>query len=138
MKKLLIVLILPLILSTGFSQSEHRMKESKQAKVAKQTGAVKQQKSEDSQAKDKIDQARSLLAEAKKELAQEDKYNCCIKDPCNFCGLLEASCDCYPDLKKGEHVCIECYAGWQQGKGVDEKIRKENVKTSFVQHSHKH
>ena len=88
--------------------------------------------------KTKIEKIKSDLAQAKVTLTQEGKYNCCIKDPCNFCALHESSCDCYTDLKKGEHVCIECYAGWQQGNGSDEKIKKENVKTSFVQHSHKH
>ncbi len=83
-------------------------------------------------------EAKEKLIEAKKKLVQEGKYNCCIKDPCDFCGLHEAACDCYADLKKGEHICIECYAGWQQGNGADERMKKESVKTDFVKHDHKH
>ena len=82
--------------------------------------------------------AKSKLQEAKAKLTKEGKYGCCIKDPCNMCALTHGDCDCYNDLKKGEHVCIECYAGWQQGKGADETIKKENVKTSVVHHEHNH
>ena len=83
-------------------------------------------------------EATTKLAEAKEKLIQEGKYNCCIKEACNYCALQEASCPCYKELKAGEHVCIECYAGWQQGKGAVENIRKEDVKTDFLKHEHKH
>ncbi len=84
----------------------------------------------------KIKKVRADLDDAKGTLAEEGKYSCCIKDACDFCALHEASCTCYKDLTAGEHVCIECYAGWQQGKGTDPKIKKENVTTSFVGHEH--
>lgn len=83
-----------------------------------------------------ITEAKENLAEAKSLLAQHGKYGCCLKEPCNMCALAEGECDCFEDLEKGEHVCTECYAGWQQGKGVSEKFKKEQVKTDFTQHSH--
>ncbi len=83
-----------------------------------------------------VAEAKDKLTEAKAKLAEEGKYGCCIKEPCNMCVLAHGKCDCYEDLKKGEHVCTECYTGWQQGKGVDEKIKKEDVKTSLVEHKH--
>ena len=81
-------------------------------------------------------ETREKLHDAKMKLIQEEKYSCCLKEPCNMCALEESECDCYKDLKAGEHVCVECYAGWQQDKGADDKIKKENVKTDVVHHEH--
>ena len=83
-----------------------------------------------------IANAKQELSDAKAQLAQEGKYGCCIKEPCNMCALDEGDCDCYEGLKKGEHVCIECYAGWQQGKGADSRISKEKVHTGLLMHEH--
>ncbi|MBI4547197.1 MAG: hypothetical protein HY707_04400 [Ignavibacteriae bacterium] len=80
--------------------------------------------------------AKEKLLEAKDKLIEENKIMCCMKEPCNMCPLEENECDCYKDLKKGEHVCVECYAGWQQGKGGIEGIKLGDVKTSFVKHEH--
>lgn len=85
---------------------------------------------------DKIQQARSFLAEAKKELAQNGKYNCCIKDPCDRCALDHQSCPCADDVKAGKSVCPDCYAGWQRGDGIVPGVKASTVKGSF--HSHKH
>ena len=85
---------------------------------------------------DKIQQARSLLVEAKKELAQDGKYNCCIKDPCDQCALDHQSCPCADDVKAGKAICPDCYAGWQRGDGVVPGVKANKVKGSF--HSHKH
>jgi hypothetical protein len=82
--------------------------------------------------------AKQKLKEAKTSLAGEGKYDCCIEDACDYCALHEGSCSCAPDLKKGNHVCLECYAGWQQGKGDVLNIKKENVTTDVIQHEHKH
>ena len=92
--------------------------------------------SENSTANEKISQARSLLAEAKKELAEDWKYNCCIKDPCDRCALDHQSCSCAHEVKAGNAVCSDCYAGWQRGEGIVPGIKANQVKGSF--HSHKH
>lgn len=86
----------------------------------------------------RVEKARAALDDAKITLVKEGKYACCIKDGCDYCALHEASCSCYEDLKAGRHVCTECYSGWQQGKGMDPEIKKENVTTSFVGHEHSH
>ncbi len=83
-----------------------------------------------------VAEAREKLAQAKDKLMQEGKYNCCVKDPCNYCLLHESDCDCYKDLQAGEHVCIECYSEWQRGNGAVEGIKKEAVRTDFVKHEH--
>ena len=89
-----------------------------------------------SETKTKIGQARSLLREGKQELAQDGKYNCCIKDPCDRCALDHQSCDCAEDVKAGKAVCPDCYAGWQRGDGIVKGVKAKKVKGSF--HSHKH
>ena len=102
----------------------------------KKGAADGQQTSENSSAKEKIRQAQSLLAESKRELAQDGKYNCCIKDPCDRCALDHQNCDCAEDVKAGKAVCPDCYAGWQRGDGIVKGVKASKVKGSF--HSHKH
>jgi len=86
----------------------------------------------------KLEAVRSDIQALKVELAQAKKYSCCIQDGCNMCLLHEGSCPCQHELESGRHVCVECYAGWQQNKGAAEEIKKEEVTTSFVKHEHKH
>ena len=83
-----------------------------------------------------LEKVKADIQELKMKLAPEGKYACCIDEPCNYCLLHEGECDCAKDLQKGERVCIECYSGWQQGKGNIPKIKKEEVKTDFVEHKH--
>jgi hypothetical protein len=94
------------------------------------------QASENPTANEKIGQAKSLLAEAKKELAQDGKYNCCIKDPCDRCALDHQSCPCADEVKAGRSVCPDCYAGWQRGDGIVPGIKASQIKGSFHSHTH--
>ena len=95
-------------------------------------------RSGNSTANDKIGQAKSLLTEAKKELAQDGEYNCCIKDPCDRCALDHQSCPCADEVKSGKPVCPDCYVGWQRGDGIVKGVKAGSVKGSFHGHSHKH
>ena len=92
--------------------------------------------SKSSSAKEKIQLAQTLLADAKKDLAQDGNYNCCIKDPCDRCALDHQSCPCADDVKAGKAVCPDCYAGWQRGDGIVKGVNAKKVKGSF--HSHHH
>ena len=83
-----------------------------------------------------IAKVRADIQTLKMQLAPEGKYACCIDESCDFCLLHEGECECAKDLQKGKHVCIECYAGWQQGRGNIPKIKKGDVKTDFVVHKH--
>lgn len=76
----------------------------------------------------KLDSARKALKEGKVGLINEGKYKCCITEVCDACALAEFECYCYELLKTKEAVCFECFDGWQQGKGVDPKIKKEDVR----------
>ena len=131
MKHIFFVLMTPLLLLLSCGKEQPKM-ESKIEVKPEQSITQHEEKTGTMMVAD----AKNNLQEAKAKLAEEGKYACCIKEPCSMCALAHGECDCYNDLKKGEHVCVECYAGWQQGKGGDEKIKPENVKTSFVEHHH--
>ena len=83
-------------------------------------------------------EVKEKLAAAKSKLAQEGKYDCCLREPCDHCALAESSCTCSQEVKRGEAICDECYAGWQEGKGDVPNIKKENVKADFMEHAGKH
>jgi len=83
-----------------------------------------------------LSQARALLDGAKKMLAADGKYNCCMKEPCDECALGHQSCRCAENLKAGKGVCSQCYGGWQRGEGKDKSIKSSDVKTSYSTHRH--
>ncbi|SRR5712692_4180096 len=130
MKYLSCTLLLAMILLSSCAKEQPKTAGQKQEPSAKtevaKTGPVL------------LAEAKEKLSEAKEKLKQEGKYSCCLREECSYCALHEGSCPCYNELKAGEHVCIECYAGWQQGIGDVENIRKQDVKTDFVKHEHKH
>ncbi|MBI1807379.1 MAG: hypothetical protein HYR76_10050 [Ignavibacteria bacterium] len=130
MKHFVIVLAVGILLVFGCRKEEPKTLPEKHEAIA--------QKEEPKTGAMLIAEGKEKLTEAKKKLAQEDKYDCCIEDDCDYCALHEGSCSCASDLKKGDHVCLECYAGWQQGKGDVPNIKKENVTTSLLKHEHHH
>src|SRR3989304_4736274 len=81
-----------------------------------------------------VSQARSLLDGAKKLLAADGKYGCCMKEPCDECALGHQNCKCAEDLKAGKGVCSQCYGGWQRGDGAVPGIDTKKVEGNF--HSH--
>ncbi|MBI3364760.1 MAG: hypothetical protein HY033_07625 [Ignavibacteriae bacterium] len=109
-----------------------------EAKAPPQNMQAIKQKDEQKSGAMVLTDAKQKLVDAKTALAAEGKYDCCMEDACDYCALHEGSCSCAPDLKKGNHVCLECYAGWQQGKGDVPNIKKENVTTDVIHHEHGH
>lgn len=63
----------------------------------------------------------AALLEAKKILAAEGRYSCCVKGGCTEC-TLEANCGCGGNLFEKKGVCKECLKGIKDGNG-----RYENV-----------
>ena len=129
MKQFLIVLI---IATFGISCGQG------ERKVPPPTQDAIVQKAEEKSSAALITDAREKVAAAKSKLAQEGKYDCCLREPCNHCVLAESSCACSQEVKHGEAVCNECYAGWQEGKGDVPNIKKENVKADFMEQAGKH
>jgi len=126
------ILIAILLLGLGSLIGCARDEESPRQEATPQTMGVQKTPEQ------KLEAVRSDIQALKVELAQAQKYSCCIQDGCNMCLLQEGSCPCQSELESGRHVCVECYAGWQQDKGAAEAIKKEEVTTSFVKHEHKH
>lgn len=75
-----------------------------------------------------LDTIRAQLKDAKRSLAREGKYACCISPPCDFCALSVDKCPCNENLSKGDPVCHECKGGWQAGYGIVEGVNPADVK----------
>ncbi|MEO8026489.1 MAG: hypothetical protein ABI823_08445 [Bryobacteraceae bacterium] len=86
-------------------------------------GPKKKQKPTKAQAD--LDRARAKLDAAKKQLAKQGRYSCCVKPSCDLCARTTGSCNCARNVAAGKGACGECYAGWKAGrgtmKGVDAK-----------------
>ena len=74
-----------------------------------------------------LEKVRAELATVKSQLAESGKYACCMKSPCNLCALNHGNCPCQAELKGGEGVCGECYAGWKAGRGNVEGVDPKKV-----------
>lgn len=58
----------------------------------------------------------------KKQLAQEEKYNCCVEPWCNECLLRFGECHCREQLREEGPCCGECTEAWLEGRGQVEGI----------------
>ena len=83
-------------------------------------------------AKEDLKQAKAHLDAAKKQLAAEGKYSCCVKPGCNLCITTEGSCSCAEKAAKGLGVCGECYGGWKAGRGEVKGVKKSDIKLAPV------
>ena len=87
--------------------------------------------------------ARTLMDAAKKKLAEQGKYSCCIKAPkeakgtgCDLCAKENGSCNCGANLAAGKGVCGECLGGWKTGKGLFPGVKAKDV--TLLDSSHQH
>src|SRR5437588_316645 len=62
-------------------------------------------------------QAKRALDAAKRTLAAQGRYSCCIRGGCAMCAR-ELHCPCGGDLAKHKGVCGECLDGWRSGRGA--------------------
>jgi len=76
-----------------------------------------------------LDQVRATLKSAKRALAREGKYSCCIMPSCDSCALSVGQCPCNENLSNDDPVCHECKGGWVAGLGAIEGVKPEEVKT---------
>jgi len=75
-----------------------------------------------------VAEVKAEIEVAKTNLAQEGKYKCCIKPPCDWCVVKSGGCSCENMVDMDQPVCPECGLGWKQGKGSLEGIEPEDVK----------
>jgi hypothetical protein len=78
--------------------------------------------------------AVEALKIAKEALMAEGKYGCCNKTACDECLIAHQECSCASQLRKGESVCAQCYAGWQQGNGAVMGVKASDVKMNKHMH----
>lgn len=123
MKKLIFVVGLVLTAVFLFYAAGTGIYSASTAVAQEKKGEMKQMGNKD------LDKVRSELGEAKKKLAREDNYSCCISPSCNFCALAMNMCPCGNNVSKGDPVCGECKGGWMTGYGAIEGIKAEDVKT---------
>jgi hypothetical protein len=76
--------------------------------------------------------ARESLASAKRTLASEGRYSCCIDKGCGSCAL-GGECPCGSDLANAAPgakapVCGECLDGWHAGHGAFPGIDEADLK----------
>ena len=88
-------------------------------------GGKKDQKP--TKAKADLERSRKKLAEAKKKLASEGRYSCCVKPSCDLCGLTNGSCNCAANVAAGRGACGECQGGWLAGRGSLKGIDAKSV-----------
>src|SRR5262249_54218916 len=66
------------------------------------------------------------LLRAKRALATESRYACCIRGGCAMCAQ-ETHCPCGGDLAQHKGVCGECLDGWRSGRGAFPNIDPAEV-----------
>lgn len=74
--------------------------------------------------------ARAAMDAAKRRLAADGRYACCIKPACDLCARVNGSCACAASVAQGKGACGECFAGWKAGRGAMSGIRKDTVTLS--------
>ncbi|MEO8026955.1 MAG: hypothetical protein ABI823_10795, partial [Bryobacteraceae bacterium] len=72
--------------------------------------------------------ARNKLDAAKKKLASQGKYSCCLKKSCDICARRNGSCNCAANVAAGKGACGECQAGWLAGRGAMKGVDPQAVK----------
>ena len=68
----------------------------------------------------------AALLRAKRTMAGEKRYTCCIRGGCGQCAH-ETSCPCGADLAARKGVCGECLDGWRSGRGLFDGIDPAEV-----------
>jgi|SRR3989344_6352858 len=64
-----------------------------------------------------IENSKNRIINYKDGLIKKGKYQCCLKDPCNYCLIKEGECDCLEEIVNGESPCGECIGEILEGNG---------------------
>lgn len=62
-------------------------------------------------------EAQRYIKEQKQKAMAAGKYNCCLKNSCNWCAVHMGQCTCYHNAANNMPVCNECKGGWYAGNG---------------------
>ena len=78
--------------------------------------------------------ARAAMDAAKRKLAAQGRYACCVRPGCNLCARVNGSCNCAANVKAGRGSCGECYGGWKAGRGVVSGVDARSVALLTADH----
>lgn len=78
--------------------------------------------------------ARESMEAAKRALAADGRYSCCVKPSCSLCARVNGSCDCAANVKAGRGACGECLGGWKAGRGGVKGIDADAVQLLTSDH----
>lgn len=85
----------------------------------------KQRNLKPTKAQSDLKRARKKLDSAKKMLAEQGRYKCCVKPTCDLCMRVNGSCNCAANAAAGKGSCGECYLGLKSGRGTVKPLRKD-------------
>src|SRR5262249_21560399 len=60
-----------------------------------------------------LKKSREALAAAKRKLAAQGRYACCLKASYSLCTQMNESCNCGANVATEQDACGECYAEWK-------------------------
>ncbi len=73
--------------------------------------------------------ADEAVQRQKQQAAQQGKYTCCLRHPCDHCAMKMGQCPCGPNATKGMPVCNECKGSWYAGDGAIQGKSADDIKT---------
>jgi hypothetical protein len=71
---------------------------------------------------EQIARVRGEAGEAKRRLAAQGKYACCVRPACNQCLHKYGECHCREVAQKQGPCCGECTEAWLEGRGAIEGV----------------
>jgi hypothetical protein len=71
---------------------------------------------------EQIARVRGEAGEAKRRLAAQGKYACCVRPACNQCLHKYGECHCREVAQKQGPCCGECTEAWIEGRGAIEGV----------------
>ncbi|MBZ5724444.1 MAG: hypothetical protein LAP87_05555 [Acidobacteriia bacterium] len=81
-----------------------------------------------------LNRSQAALAAAKRKLAAQGRYACCMRPSCNLCARVNGSCNCARNVQEGRGACGECYAGWKAGRGAVKGVDAKGVALLPAEH----
>ncbi len=73
--------------------------------------------------------ADQAIQDQKLQAMREGTYNCCLKNPCDYCALKMGECPCGMNAANDMPVCNECKGSWYAGDGKIPGKTPDQIKT---------
>lgn len=73
--------------------------------------------------------ADQAIQDQKAAAMKSGKYNCCLKNSCDYCALKMGECPCGMNAANDMPVCNECKGSWYAGDGAIPGKTPDQIKT---------